>query len=384
MPIEVEFLSNTRKLERGTDDVGRALAGVSDSLDDVARDAERSLGRLERSFDDIARAAKDTERATEDVADKGTRGFSKLGDKGAEVSGELRQNLGETFSSFRGDLEDLPQIAQDTLGGLAGSGALGGIAGLAATAAGAAGLGLIIGAFEEIDEANQLSQERIGEWADKYIEAGGRVLSAGQIIAAANEIITDPEKFKTASENAELWGVSVATAILAQAGQEESIRAVSDALDAQRAAFERTRDAGELSYDQQAQQLDQLGRATGAYSSLTAEMEAGAARADIMSQALANVADHTADATREVDEFGDTIVTLPDGKQIYIDAETGKATENTEAIEKKIYSLPDQKNIKVTVDVDQSAYDQAVRTIQRNGIAVRVVPVASGRTLEMH
>ncbi|KZE91178.1 hypothetical protein [Microbacterium sp. TNHR37B] len=420
MPIKIDFVSNTRDLLRGTRDIGNALDDVADALDDVARDGgasgrdlqrelsevadeagkteraardlgdgvdagarqgEDSLGRLDRSFRELVdqargaeRAAKDTTDAVDKVGDAGSNGFGRLGEKGAEVSDELRGNLGETFSSFRGDLQDLPQIAQDTLGGLAGSGALGGIAGLAATAAGAAGLGLIIGAFEQIDAANAASQERITEWADRFIEAGGRVLTAGQIIAGANDIITDTEKYKKATEAAELWGVSIETAVLAQAGQPESIKAVNDSLDEQREAFTRAREAGELTYDEQSKALDQLADASSRYRELTDEMDQGSTRAGILSQALRNIADKTEGATSKVDEFGDRVVSLPDGTTIYIDAETGQATQNTDAIEKKIYGIRD-KDVRVNVGVEDKTKAEVDRIVRRINSRVATISV---------
>ncbi|KNC30038.1 hypothetical protein FF38_01809, partial [Lucilia cuprina] len=150
-----------KPLEKAED----AFKDLERAASDVGRDGARDVSRLEEALQDARKESERTEKGLRDVGDTGERGFKRLGEKGAEVSGELRQNLGETFSSFRGDLEDLPQIAQDTLGGLAGSGALGGIGGLAATAAGAAGLGLIIGAMDQIDERNQELAQRAGEMA---------------------------------------------------------------------------------------------------------------------------------------------------------------------------------------------------------------------------
>lgn len=369
MALSIDIAMNSRAAQRDAKDLSEALDSVSDAIDDVVRDSEKGGDRVERTFRDMTREAEklaDETKSTARVIDKeygdayrGARqsaddGMTGMSERSKEVSDELRGNLGETFSSFRGDLEDLPQIAQDTLGGLAGSGALGGIPGLAVTAAGAAGLGLIIGAFEKINEENEASQQRIAEWANAYIEAGGRVLSSSQIIASAQAIITDPEKWQEAKKNAELWGTSVETAILAQAGHAESMDQVSRALDRQRDAYEQLISKPTENYEAREKDLSNLEAAVGAYDRLSNEMEQGRAQADVLSQAMINVARSTAGSTEEVDEFGDTVITLPDGKQVYIDAETGQATQDVDAIERKVYGIQDH-TVTVRAKVDDSA-----------------------------
>lgn len=398
MPIKIDFLSNVRDLLRGTEDAEKALDDVADSLDDMARDAknggrdaERAVERLEDSFRDAARRAKDLGDAGDQVGDKVRRGVRdadedvrRFGRTSEEVGDELKQNLGETFSSFRGDLEDLPQIAQDTLGGLAGSGALGGIPGLVATAAGAAGIGMLIGAFEGMNEAARESAERANGWADAYIEAGGRLLSFEQQMAKVRDITTN--QYDAASKNAELWGVTVETAIAAMAGSQSALDDVSSSVEKQsdaaaRAAVEAQKMAeasgGTLGVLTQEEQ--KAAAAADALNLLTGEMDRGASQADVYSRLLADTARSTEGATEAVDEFGDTVVTLPDGKQVYIDAETGQATADVNAIEGKIYGIRDkQVRVGVSSSVDRAAYDNFIREVRNTTIKIRGKIITSG------
>lgn len=388
--ISINILADVREAVRGADNVADAMEQVADVLKEISEEGGDTTGRLEQDFRDLSRTAdqeadelrdkfrkayRDVKASSDDTRDVAVKNTRKMGEQAAEVGSEIRQNLGEGIANAaRGDFESLADTIGDTLGGVTAG--IGGIGTAAVAAAGAAGLGLIIGAFTAINEANERSQERIAEWADKFIEAGDRVLTAGQVIAGANEIITDPEKYKKAEDAAAKWGVSVETAILAMAGNLESVDEVSKSLDEQRDAFERARDAGELTYEQQDKILDRLGDATGKYKELTGEIDHGTRRAGLYSQMLKDVAANTEGATRKTDEFGDTVVSLPDGTTIYIDAETGRATDDVQKIKDKVYGIKD-KNVKVNVDVNDRTRNEVDRIVRRINGRVASITVRS-------
>lgn len=362
--------TNVLTLEKDLDKVG-------DAADRAGRDGAKGIDRLEDALRDAQKETQDLDRKTRDVGDGAERSYGRMRDAGVEASGELRQNLGETFSSFRGDLEDLPQIAQDVFGGLAGS--VSSLVGSFALAAGAAGIGLLIAAWQAMQEEQEKSKERIADWADAYIEAGGRVLSSSQTIAAAQAIITDGAKWEEASRNAEDWGVNVETAVLAMSGHSESIKEVGRSLDEQDAAYGRLLKSGEANTKNVTESLGKLQDGRHAYEQLTGEMEKGRAQADVMSQALINVARSTEGATTVVDEFGDTIISLPDGKQIYIDAETGKATQDVDSIEQKIYGIKD-KTATVRLRLNTDEWDKWVPGVKVGQVRTAVGPGGAGGT----
>lgn len=386
MPIKIDFLSNVRDLIRGTDDTEKALDDVADSLDDMAdaakkggRDAERSVDDLEDSFRDAARRAKDLEDAGKDAGRSVERGMDRAEDGVNEFKDEANSTARESAASFDGSAESIGDAFQEiAANAFSGFGPAGAIAGLAA----AAGIGLAIAGFEDVGEASEESKARAAEWADAFIEAGGRVLTFQQEMAKVQEIITDSEQYDKAIENADLWGVSLETAISAMSGSESAIAEVTAALKGQRDEVEKDEAAADRfadTYGKQttAQKLarDEYERGASSLSELTGEIQRGGEAADVLNRILVDNARNTAGATEKVDEFGDTIITLPGGHEVYIDAETGKATEDTEAIENKIYGIRDQNvNINVGSSGLSAAQNEINRFVSRN----------NGREIKLH
>lgn len=386
--FEIDMGLNASDVAKGAKDAEKAMALLEDAVEDAATGGAKDVDKLEDALKDVQRQAKRTRDDLDDVGDKardagndGADGFRKLGDAGEEVSGELKQNLGETFSSFRGDLEDLPQLAQDVFGGLAGSvDSLTWSLGLA----GAAGaIGLIVAGFQAAQEEGEKSAERAADWADAYIEAGGRALSFDQQAAKVRAILTDPEMYKTATKNAELWGLSVEDAVAAMAGSVSAIDEAQAGIDRMRAGADELAASG-------ATVTDEFGNITTAGSDLAGmaingqialdqlkgEMDRGAESAGVMSRWLIDAARATEGATEAVDEFGDTIISLPDGHKVYIDAETGQATENVDAIEQKIYGVPTNKTVWFTADT--SGVDREIRRISNTTLKIGTKVVTSG------
>jgi hypothetical protein len=186
--IKIDFLSNTRDVTRGVEDLGEALDGVSGSLDGVARDAqrsgdkvadaysdaaregERSAERLEQSFKEASDAtAQATKRGADDMARNTSEGTTRAKADLAELGNEAKQNAAETFSSFDGSAASFADGIQGTLGGVVSS--LGPI-GAAAGAAGALGIGLIMSSVDKTSERTQALKERTAELAQEYLETG--------------------------------------------------------------------------------------------------------------------------------------------------------------------------------------------------------------------
>src|SRR5690606_511345 len=149
------------------------------------------------------------------------RNLGKVKDGAQEVTQELGQNLGEAVSSVRGDLSDLGQVGQDTLGGLAatlaGTGP-GGIVAAAALAAGAVGLGLVTAELENAEEQSRKHRAAAAGWPSKFVESGQKIVTAAQTVAEVNSTAADPERYEEARQNAKDWGVDTSTAMLAMAG----------------------------------------------------------------------------------------------------------------------------------------------------------------------
>ncbi|WP_313539844.1 hypothetical protein [Leifsonia aquatica] len=155
-----------------------------DQLADELKDAQRATDKLGDEARQNARQMQSDYRKTgqvaRDAADEGGTGWSSATRKASKESGEsirefgseAKQNIGETFSSFRGDASDFAQIFQDTLGGLASG--LEGIPAIAAVAAGAAGIGLILGAIENGQEQSEAWKQDVADLTQQFIDAGRR------------------------------------------------------------------------------------------------------------------------------------------------------------------------------------------------------------------
>lgn len=369
--IKIPITADARDVIRATDDVEEALEDVADALDDMTRDTKAGADKAERAVDDLADTFRDAQKRAKDLGDAGkdagddvNRGMERAEEGVEEFRDEANSTAREAAASFDGSAESIADMFQEVAANaFAGFGPAGAVAGLAA----AAGIGMAAAGFEAMNEAEQASRERAAEWADAYVEAGGRILNASQLVEKARAIITDPELYKQAEENAKDWGVSESVALLAMAGDTNALTEAREGLADKEArvseALGKTGgDIRGLSHDMRTMRED-VSTGTESLSALTGEMDAGAQQADVYSTSLRLLAENTEGATRTVDEFGDTVVTLPDGKQIYIDAETGKATDNVSAIERKIYGIPDGS---ASVNVDTSGAQRTVDSFIRS------------------
>lgn len=219
---------------RGPDQLERALEDAQDETKDLRRETQRTADGIE---DDYRRAY----RRAKSEADTGLGGM-----KGAaqEVTQEVGQNLGEAVSSVRGNLSDLGQVGQDTLGGLAATLAStgpAGIAGAAALAAGAVGLGLVTAELTNQQEAAERLRERLAGAYREAAEEGRNYINAAQIAAEANDLLFNPERadeYKQLREDAKTLALDESVLIAASTGSlsdnlvvQERIKAVLESQD---------------------------------------------------------------------------------------------------------------------------------------------------------
>lgn len=327
------------------DDELKQAQKATDKLDDELKDARDSLNKLGYA----ARKAGDDSRAGMGEATEGVQDFKQ----------EAQQSAKETAASFDGSAESIvgmfQEVAANALGGF-------GPAGVAAGLAAAAGIGLAVAGFEAIGEAQEAADKAASEWADKFIESGQRVTTAAQETASFIDIATDPEKYKEAKEAAEAWGVAEETAILAISGNATSLKVVEDSVaglaqqarEAEAAALGMSTEMGGIGVAaipvvrQSEDAADRLAKLTGA-------MEEGASRADLTSRGLLRIAESAEDATMQVDDLGNKVVTLPDNTQIFIDAKTGQASQNIDRFKGDLKTIPATTDVNVRMNLDDSA-----------------------------
>lgn len=318
-----------------------AIEDIGDEFKEIGRDGDRAADKLEDALRDVQRQSKKTEDAVDDI---GGKGFGKLKDGAQEVTQEVGQNLGEAVSSIRGDLTDLGQVGQDTLGGLAatlaGTGPAG-IVGAAGLAAGAVGLGLVTAEIQEQNERVQRLKEYFAEAWQAAVEGGKTYIDTATVIGEMNDIIFNPDRadeYKKIQEDVNTLGLDRKTLLRAAAGDQEALNVVqertNELLDENVEAVKR-RDEGYEGGKPLAQliaeraELNKTNDTWREYGDINDENRQKAADAAATTSAyLLDVVAKSDAATSAVDDFGNTLITLPDGRQIVIDAETGQATQD--------------------------------------------------------
>lgn len=326
-----------RDVRRAGDDTERALDDVGDAGKDAGRDIETAGDKVERTFRDMVQDARKAERAVDDVGDGGRQSLSKVKDAAGEVQSEIGQNMSETFSSFRGEIEDLGQIGQDTLGGLAGTVAQmgpAGIVGAAGLGAAAAAVGLITDAFTKAKEATDEAKESAYQYGITVAETGQYADVAGRI----NELTGSIEGLKQVQDIATIAGWDQVDVVKALA--------TGDGLPALTRAFDKNADQTAIATGRV---LELDGKLRGAAQGFDLAKDA----AGVNSRALYDLATKAGKATGEVDDLGNAIYQMPDGKEIVVNAVTKEAFQDIDALERRKIS---PKNATVRVNVDDRAW----------------------------
>lgn len=299
-----KLAAQMQKAQRETKDLATETKRAADAIDDGFRDAYR-------------KAAK----SSDDATDKMKHGAEEFRD-------EAKQSAREAAASFDGSAASIGDLFQEVAANaFSGFGPAGLLAGIAA----AGGIGAAIEGFNQVGQANEESQQRAAEWAQSYIDAGSLIIDSSTQVARMQDIATDPEKYKTAQENAKNWGVDVTTAMLAMSGNAGALEAAQTGLDdATRKVNRGMKDAsGDIA--EYAQGLTDLSVRTfngkESLAQLRGEMESGSTAAQQVSEGFLRIVQGSADAAVEVDNLGNKLITLPDNTQVFIDAQTGVASQ---------------------------------------------------------
>ncbi|WP_248242977.1 hypothetical protein [Microbacterium kunmingense] len=336
----------------GDGNYGRDIERELDKAQDATEDLDTELEQTRKELDKLGFAAKD-------AGDAGQRGMRRLGDAGNEASGELKQNLGETFSSFRGDLEDIPQLAQDVFGGLAGS--VGGLLPAFGLAAGAAGIGLLIEAFKVAEEQRKALEDRANDLATAYMEAGSTVLDEMAVMASVNDILTSSDqgvKDNLRDLTTALGDRSMAARALA--GDTNALAAANElvaATDEEYLSLTQRQTQGYTNLSTaETQRLKDLQLLRGEVYELNTVQALATQNFQDSQAALKGLIEDAGTATYEVDELGNQLYTLPSGVQIMVDAKTGQATVDVSNFKGDVDGIPETVETYVKLRVDDSEY----------------------------
>lgn len=359
MPIKISVIDDFSSIFRGTRKLGEEFEKVADSLDDVARDAQRagddvgrglergvagasdSADRLERTFADMARdtqrsakrtgddlgdgirdGARKAGRALDDLGDEADDSFDRVREKGREAADELGQTGREAAASFSGGFDDVADLAQEALANVPA--ALGPI-GLAAGVAAGAGAGVFLTQWQEAAEA---AEQRMTDMYNDFLESGADYLSKefisqeiAKIYEGAPEALIKVKELRDMAAAADIPEPLLARALVGDAASraEVSTQIAAKRLEASTAideAFAKGRSATPWTellsqLDRVQDQLDKTGDAAS-----TAQSNADAARAAIAGIDASNAARSADEARAKFDGLGREIEELPSSKTI--------------------------------------------------------------------
>jgi len=338
--IVINFLSNVRDLLRGTDDAEKAFEGVADSLDDVARDGERSTERLERSFKDLSDTVRrDLPDAYRDAERASDRFHVDAGDNIRGFKEEAIQNLSEVASSFDGDLQSMADGVQGLTGGLATALTPG--IGIPVAILGAAAGAWLQSWVTSTEEAKQ----KVSDMYRDMLESGNAFLSEDFINTSLADIIDDDGRRQRALEDAKRLGLETGTVLRATAGDQAAINElIAKANELRQAELDAVERNGEPLQDQ-AVKLDAINAKydtmLDTYTGITSQTQQAVDKVNLYREATGKAA--TADQQRW-EALGRHLAGIPAEKTIALQVDTSGAERGLREF------LNKDRTIRVTID----------------------------------
>jgi len=252
MAFRFSIVSDVREVLRGNEAMEKGFDETADSLDELARAAQKNGDKVSRELDGVGDDAsdagekiekkfRDAFRQVEDGAkdagrEVGTKlkdggrdaeqAADKVGDAFKDAGDEVGQSARESAASFSGEITDVADLAQETLANaFASFGPVGAAAGIAA----AAGLGTL---WTNITDGSEKSKQAVASMYEDMLASGADFLSRDAIQERISAIVTGAEEavvsYKSIQGQAEISGASVQDLLLAWSGDQDAINRVLD------------------------------------------------------------------------------------------------------------------------------------------------------------
>lgn len=393
--IKISIVDDVASFLRGTQRVEDALDDTADSLDDLARDAQRAgkdagddlakgidrgtdkatdaVDDMQRSFRDLAKGVqRESKQAGDDLGDNIRRGsraaedsVGRVGDAFKEAGDEAGSSAREAAASFSGEITDIADFAQETLANaFAGFGPIGAAAGLAA----AAGLGAL---WTSITEGSDKAKDEIRSMYDDMLASGQSFLTNDAIQERIAEIVNGGEdakvKYAEVQAQAELTGLSVQTMLLAWAGNQGAINEVQDRINDKLDETSSKLQSGELSGDEFAGLRYQLTDTADRLSGVTDQLGVAGDAAAVTRQSM-NLLNR---------EYADT----PDGVSTDVNADTAPAHAKLDALGRRIDSTRPTIPVDAVGSLDMSQADREMDAWLRRPRTATVTPLLGQRAV---
>lgn len=372
MALQIDIAANTRQAQGEVKDLGTSLEDVASSLDEMAREAQRGgnktesalkdtgreTERLEKKFKDLANEAKSQARKGADVGDGYQKGFKKASEGADDFKQEAQQSAKETAASFSGSADDIggmfQEVAANAFGGF-------GPAGVAAGLAAAGGLGLVFAEMQAQEEQAEKLRARLSGLYQGALESGRDYIDQSQFIAESNDLRFNPDRadeWKQLQKDATKLGLEDSEIIKANSGDLHAQALVQARInDLKKEAFGDTTNIDIIRLESQLMggieerwiEINEVTR-----ENKKANQDAAATNSTLWKEAIAGA--NSAEVA--VDDFGNTLYKLPDGKEIVIDAKTGQASDDVSRFKTDTDAAIEHLNsrdVKLRMSVDDTA-----------------------------
>lgn len=384
--FEIDMGLNASGVAKGAKDAERALADLEDAVEDIGRGGARDVDKLEDSLRDVQRQAARTEDALDDIGDTSKRSFDKAEDGLDNFKDEANQTARESAASFDGSAESIADAFQEVAANaFADFGPAGAAAGLAA----AAGIGLVTAEIQKQQEEAEKLKQRLSDLYLEALESGRDYIDQSQFIAESNDLRFNPDR-------ADEWRKLQADAVKLAIDENTLIKANSGDLEAQAEVFRRISAAKEDGTAYYVTERDGLERLKPEYQEMEDRWKRTREQSEQYAQAVkdAQASEHAfwqeviasaGTASEEVDEFGNRLLTLPDGRQVLINAETGQATANVDQFKGDVDGIVDTVTTTAVFDSSRAQADIDRWVVQNNGRTIKIngrVEVSSGVPFE--
>ncbi|NLA34673.1 MAG: hypothetical protein GX868_03175 [Actinobacteria bacterium] len=334
---------------KGTDRLESGMKDAQKATEKLDKEVKSTADAIEREFRD---AYRDLKRSSEDGTDAAVEGMDDLRQ-------EAGQSARETAASFSGSFDDIGSMAQEVAANaFAGFGPAGAAAGVAA----AAGLGLVFAEMEAQKEQAEQLKARLSGLYQGALESGREYIDQAQFIAESNDLRFNPDRaneWKQLQEDANKLGLT----------ENEIIKANSGDLEALAVVQARVRDLVKETYGDetnidmlrlQTQELGGIEERWIAVNEVALENQenlrgAAEAASQFWKEAIAGAES----AEVAVDDFGNQLVKLDDGREIVIEADTGRASDDISKFKAGTDEVIEQlsgKDVLLRVKVDESAW----------------------------
>jgi len=384
----VNWLSGLSKSEDAIGDNEAALEDLMEQAIKLGTEAGYTTDKIASDFseafgvplDQAKRAVDEVTSSTEDLGTASDDAGKQMGDgisDGASRAGDSMSELGNIAKDvLEGDFSGAAQSA-------AGALSLLGPVGVAAGAAAALGIGVITSTIQQQQEEADKLKERLSDAYSAAAEAGQAYIDTASVIANTHDLMfnTDrAEEWQKVQDTQKETGLEMSTLLKANAGDLEALAIVTG-----RVAEENRKaaDAGEEANvfldagGTKIQKLTDYWTKLGTESKSQSQKSADSIR--YTNDLLREQIDAAQGATKEVDELGNELYTLPNGDQILIDVETGQATKDLHNFKGDVDNKTQPVTQKIKVVVDKSAWENWQ---PRNKVgAVAAYPSLSGRIL---